>query len=101
MAEGCGQLMRFYMLYLGLQTCTQNARFQPLPDVPQKVRCRGQLIQKHRRFTYRMEVKEIGLAPAPYAIADVDILLEDADVVDFKNLGMVLAEQKPADSKAL
>jgi 3-hydroxymyristoyl/3-hydroxydecanoyl-(acyl carrier protein) dehydratase len=95
MAEGCGQLMRFYMLYLGLQTCTRNARFQPLPDVAQKVRCRGQITQKHRRFTYRMEVKEIGKTPRPYAIADVDILLNETVVVDFKDLGMVLVEKEP------
>lgn len=94
MAEGCGQLMRFYMLYLGLQTCARNARFQPLPDVPQKVRCRGQITQKHRRFTYRMEVKEIGTTPRPYAIADVDILLDETVVVDFKDLGMVLVEKE-------
>jgi PfaB family protein len=95
MAEGCGQLMRFYMLYLGLQTCARNARFQPLPGVPQKVRCRGQIVRKHKRFTYRMEVKEIGTDPRPYAIANVDILLGETVVVDFRDLGMVLVEEEP------
>jgi PfaB family protein len=93
MAEGCGQLMRFYMWFLGLQTCTENARFQPIPRLPQKVRCRGQVIPKDTMITYRMEVKEIGTHPNPYAIADVDILLGDKIVVDFKDLGVVLSEQ--------
>jgi 3-hydroxymyristoyl/3-hydroxydecanoyl-(acyl carrier protein) dehydratase len=39
MAEGCGQLLQVYMLYLGLQLCTLDARFQPLPGVGQVVRC--------------------------------------------------------------
>src|SRR5210317_2496176 len=52
MADGCGQLMRFYMLYLGLQTCTKDARFQPMPRLPQKVRCRGQVIPGHSLLTY-------------------------------------------------
>ena len=93
MAEGCGQLMRFYMCYIGLQTCTENAQFQPVPHLPQKVRCRGQVIQKDPLLTYRMEVKEISAGPKPYAIADVDILLGDKIVVDFKDLGMLLFEK--------
>ena len=93
MAEGCGQLMRFYMYYLGLQTCTRNAQFQPVPHLPQKVRCRGQVVPKDMLLTYRMEVKEIGIHPQPYAIADVDILLDDKVVVDFKDLGMLLSEK--------
>lgn len=93
MAEGCGQVMRFYMWYLGLHTFTENARFQPIPKLPQKVRCRGQVIPRDTMITYRMEVKEIGTGNNPYAIADVDILLEDKIVVDFKDLGVVLTEQ--------
>jgi len=94
MADGCGQLMRFYMLYLGLQTCTKDARFQPMPRLAQKVRCRGQVIPGHALLTYRMEVKEIGTGPKPYAIADVDILLGEKIVVDFKDLGVVMVEKE-------
>ncbi len=93
MADGCGQLMRFYMMFLGLQTRTRNAHFQPLFDLPQQVRCRGQVIPGHSLLTYRMEVKEIGTDPRPYAIADVDILLGDKIVVDFKDLGVAMVEQ--------
>ena len=94
MAEGCGQLLQFYLLFLGLQTCTRDARFQPIPNLPQRVRCRGQVTPKHSLLTYRMEIKEIGTDPRPYAIADVDILLGDKVVVDFKDLGVQLSEKK-------
>ncbi len=108
MAEGCGQLLRFYLLYLGLHTLTEDARFQPVLDLLQKVRCRGQVIPKHTLLTYRMEVREIGTTPQPYAIADLDIIVDDKVVVDFKNLGVVLSERaagkplekKPAPKKA-
>jgi PfaB family protein len=93
MAEGCSQLMRFYMLYLGLQTRTRDGVFQPLRGLPQKVRCRGQVIPEHSLLTYRMEVKEIGTGPGPYAIADIDVLLGEKIVVDFKDLGVSLAER--------
>jgi PfaB family protein len=95
-AEGCGQLMRFFMLYIGLQSCTRNAVFQPIPRLGQKVRCRGQVIPDDALLVYRMEIKEIVAGPEPYAIADVDILLGDKTVVDFKDLGIILAEKDEA-----
>jgi len=93
MAEGCGQLLQFYQLFLGLQVRTKDARFQPISGLPQRVRCRGQVIPTDTLLTYRMEVKEIGLVPVPYAIADVDIILGDRVVVDFKDLGVQLSEK--------
>ena len=44
-------------------------------------------------MTYHVEVKEIGLKPHPYAIADIDILVGDRIVVDFRDLGVQLAEK--------
>ncbi|MCB0567613.1 MAG: hypothetical protein KDD01_24865, partial [Phaeodactylibacter sp.] len=38
-AEGGGNLLRFFMLMLGLQRLTKDARYQPIFDLPQKVRC--------------------------------------------------------------
>ena len=34
MSEGCIQLIQFYILYLGLNTLTNNARFQPIINLP-------------------------------------------------------------------
>ena len=31
-AEGCSQLLQFYLLYLGMQTKMDDARFQPLKN---------------------------------------------------------------------
>ena len=42
---------------------------------------------------YRMVVKEIKLDPIPYAIADIDILVGERVVVDFRDLGVQLAEK--------
>ncbi|CAM2785578.1 beta-ketoacyl synthase N-terminal-like domain-containing protein [Shewanella amazonensis] len=92
MAEGCGQLLQFYMLHLGLHKLTQNGRFQPLKDAPQKVRCRGQVLPQSNRLTYRMEVTDIGLTPSPWAKANIEIILDGKVVVDFQNLGVMLKE---------
>ncbi|MEZ8095639.1 beta-ketoacyl synthase N-terminal-like domain-containing protein [Photobacterium swingsii] len=94
MAEGCGQLLQFYMMYLGMHTQVQNGRFQPLEKAPQKVRCRGQVLPQSAVLTYRMEVTEIGLSPRPYAKANIDILLDGKVVVDFQNLGVMIREEE-------
>jgi len=93
MAEGCVQLLQFFLLHLGLQTLVEDATFQPIHGLPQIVRCRGQVIPGDPKMTYRVEIKEIGLEPHPYAIADIDILVGDRIVVDFRDLGVQLAEK--------
>ena len=93
MAEGCVQLLQFFLLHLGLQTLVEDATFQPIHGLPQIVRCRGQVIPGDPKITYHVEVKEIGFEPHPYAIADIDILVGDRIVVDFRDLGVQLAEK--------
>ncbi|PMG42192.1 beta-ketoacyl synthase N-terminal-like domain-containing protein [Shewanella sp. 10N.286.52.B9] len=93
MAEGCGQLLQFFMLHIGMHTLVENGRFQPLENASQKVRCRGQVLPQHGELTYRMEVTEIGIHPRPYAKANIDILLNGKAVVDFQNLGVMLKEE--------
>ncbi|MCL1112610.1 3-hydroxyacyl-[acyl-carrier-protein] dehydratase FabA [Shewanella basaltis] len=93
MAEGCGQLLQFFMLHIGMHTLVENGRFQPLENASQKVRCRGQVLPQHGELTYRMEVTEIGTSPRPYAKANIDILLNGKVVVDFQNLGVMIKEE--------
>ncbi len=93
MAEGCGQLLQFFMLHIGMHLGVTNGRFQPLENASQKVRCRGQVLPQSGTLTYRMEVIEIGMNPRPYAKANIDILLNGKVVVDFQNLGVMIKEE--------
>jgi len=92
-AEGGGQLLRFYMLLLGMQRLTKDARFQPVLEIPQKVRCRKEIPAKAGKLIYRMDVKEIGLTPEPYVISDLEILYDGFIAVCFENLGLRLQEK--------
>jgi PfaB family protein len=98
MAEGCGQLLQVYMLYLGLQTCTTNARFQPIPGLGQVVRCRGQVTPMSAVLTYRMEITAIGFNPQPFVRCNVAIILHDKTIVHFQDLGLQLCEKSPQPS---
>lgn len=93
MSEGCGQLVMFYMLWLGMNRDVNNARFQPMAGEQQTVRCRGQVTPQSNTLTYRMEVTEIGMLPRPFMKANIDILLDGKVVVDFKNLCVEITEQ--------
>ncbi|MCP4438730.1 MAG: PfaB family protein [Aureispira sp.] len=93
-AEGGGNLLRFFMLMLGLQRMTKDGRYQPVFDLPQKVRCRKEVVpHKDTKLVYKLEVKEIGLVPNPYVIADLEILSDGIVTVHFENLGLQLREK--------
>jgi len=95
--EGCVQLLEFYLLYLGLQLKTDDARFQPILDRPYVIRARGQIVPTDTCYQYRMEVMEIGLTPRPFARANFDIILNGKVIVDFRDLGIELVEKSPND----
>ncbi|WP_372882052.1 beta-ketoacyl synthase N-terminal-like domain-containing protein [Psychromonas sp.] len=93
MSEGCGQMAMFFMLWLGMNSNVNNARFQPMPGEAQTVRCRGQVLPQINTLTYRMEVIEMGMLPRPFIKANIDIILDGKVVVDFKNLCVEIKEQ--------
>ncbi len=101
MSEGCVQLLQFFMLYLGLQTKTIDARFQTMQNIPQPIRCRGQALPKDRLMTYRLEVTEIGLSPKPYARGNVDIIIDGKIVVDFRDVCLELSEKSAQEKQLL
>ena len=44
-------------------------------------------------MTYRLEVKDIRVDPEPYMIANIDVLVDDRIVVDFRDVGVRLVEK--------
>mmetsp|Transcript_23938 Transcript_23938/g.38192 ORF Transcript_23938/g.38192 Transcript_23938/m.38192 type:complete len:1138 (+) Transcript_23938:213-3626(+) len=76
-SDGCSQLLKLYMIWLGLQIKMDDFVFRPVNGHPNKVRCRGQISPHKGKLVYVMEIKEMGFDEEtgdPYAIADVDIL---------------------------
>ena len=93
-AEGGGNLLRFFMLMLGLQRVMDDARFQPVYNIGQKVRCRKQVTPNvDTKLVYRLVIKEIGVMPNPYIIGDLEIISDGIITVHFENLGLQLREK--------
>lgn len=101
MADGCSQLLQFYLLYLGLHASTVDARFQPVTGVSQRVVCRGQVTPEVRRLVYRMEVTELSDGAHPSARANCDVVVDGRTVVRFTDLALALAEKTPQASRPL
>ena len=95
--EGCVRLLEFYMLYLGLQVHTRDARFQPIKDRPYTIRARGQIVPTDTLYSYRMEIVEVGLSPRPFARANFYIIMNDKIIVDFQDLGIEMVEKHPLE----
>ena len=93
MIEGGTELLQFYSLFLGLQICTVDARFQPIPQRPQIARFRGQVTPGTGVLTYRLEITEIGISPQPYAIGNVEVIWGNKTIACVKNLGIQLSEK--------
>ncbi len=92
MTEGCIQLLQFYILYLGLNSLTRNARFQPIPNLAQTGKYGGQIVASNVTLTYELEVTEIGVSPTPFVKAQAKIIRGDRVIGLMKNLGIQLSE---------
>lgn len=95
--EGCGQLLAFYLLYLGLHTRIKDAITQPLLNQNQIGHYRGQITPTTGTITYRVEVTEIGLTPRPYIKAECSAIFNGKTIAVMKNLGLELVP-RPTES---
>jgi 3-hydroxymyristoyl/3-hydroxydecanoyl-(acyl carrier protein) dehydratase len=91
--EACSQLLQFYMLFLGLQTCTTDACFQPIPNLTLVGRNRGQIRPTSAVLTFQLEVIEIGLSPKPFVKANFNVIFKGMVISRGENLGIQLSEK--------
>ena len=83
-SDGCSQLLKLYMIWLGLHKAVEGLTFRPVNGQPNKVRCRGQISPHKGKLVYWVEVNDIGFDKEtgfPYARADVNIIDIDYEKV--------------------
>merc|ERR1719502_2122778 len=76
-SDGCSQILKLYMMHMGLHKAVQSFDFRPIHGVPNKVRCRGQISPHKGKLVYWVEISEMGFnkdTGFPYAKADVNII---------------------------
>jgi hypothetical protein len=63
--------MAFYLAALGYTIDRDGWRFEPVPDAPTVLRCRGRSAPDSRRIGYEVFVREAGRRAVPTLYADV------------------------------
>ena len=101
MYECCLHTLRIYLLRMGWVGEVGKVRYEPVPGVKSRLKCRGQVTETTRRVTYEIEVKELGYRPEPYAIVDALMYADGRPVVEIADMSMRLTGLVREDVEAL
>ncbi len=86
MLDGCSQLLRLYMIYLGFGFQARGGVFHAVPNEEIKVKCRGQVIPGMKRIDTIMHVRKIEPGSRPRVYADAIMYCDGKEVVHIENL---------------
>ncbi|MFQ5805600.1 MAG: beta-ketoacyl synthase N-terminal-like domain-containing protein [Phycisphaerae bacterium] len=91
MHECCSHALRILLLRMGWVGERAGAGYEPLADVPSKLRCRGPVTPATKVVTYEVQLKEIGSAPEPYVIADAFMYADGRRIVQFTDMSLKIS----------
>ncbi len=95
MFEGCLQAMAFYLTACGFTLDKDAWRFEPVPEMTYKLRCRGQALPSSRKLVYEIFVAEVHDGPEPTLIADLLCTVDGVKAFHAQRLGVRLAPDIP------
>ena len=101
MYECCLHTLRVYLLRMGWVGAAGEVRYEPVPGVKSRLKCRGQVTQTTQRVTYEIEIKELGYGPEPYAIVDALMYADGKPVVEIADMSVRLSGLAREDVEAL
>jgi PfaB family protein len=88
MYECCAHTLRVLLLRLGWVSEQADACYEPVQQVPTRLKCRGPVTPASRKVHYMVEIKEIGYHPEPYVVADAHMYADGRYIVFFKDMSM-------------
>ncbi len=105
MYECCLHTLRIYLLRMGWVGERGSVVYEPIPEVPGQLKCRGQVNETTKKVRYEITVKEIGYGRSggeearrhegeadttPYVIADALMYADGRAVVQMNNMSLRL-----------
>lgn len=90
MYECCLHTLRVLLMRMGWVCEEGEARFEPVPGVSSRLKCRGQVIATTKKVIYEVSIKEIGFRPEPFVICDALMYADGKPIVDIANLTLRL-----------
>jgi len=97
MLEGCLQLMAFYLSALGHTLQRDGWTFEPVPDTPFKLSCRGQVTPRSKELTYELFVREVHDGPLPTLMADLLCTVDGLKAFHAQDVALQLSPGWPMD----
>jgi acyl transferase domain-containing protein/3-hydroxymyristoyl/3-hydroxydecanoyl-(acyl carrier protein) dehydratase len=97
MLDGCIQAMSFYLAATGFTVDRDGWRFEPVPERPYSMRCRGQVTPASRAMRYEVFVSALSATPYPTLQADVLVTVDQVKAVHVRNLCVRLVPDYPLD----
>ena len=98
MVEACIEALSFYIAGLGYTTRRDGWRFQPLPEQPFELKCRGEINPQTTRVAYEVHVEEVWSEPKPTVICDVVGFVDGQAAFHAHRIGVELAPDWPLTS---
>ena len=99
MFEGCLHALSFYMAHLGLTLRKDGWRFEPVPDTPYQLRCRGQVTPQARELIYEVFIEEVIVDGVPTVWADFLCTVDGLKAFHAKRVGVQLTPDWPISSR--
>jgi 3-oxoacyl-(acyl-carrier-protein) synthase/3-hydroxymyristoyl/3-hydroxydecanoyl-(acyl carrier protein) dehydratase len=88
MYQCCEQTLRIFLQRLGWVAADGDAAYQPVCGVEAVLKCRGPVTPDTRRVIYRVDLRELGYDPCPYAVADALMFADGEPIVMFSGLSL-------------
>jgi 3-hydroxymyristoyl/3-hydroxydecanoyl-(acyl carrier protein) dehydratase len=86
MYECCLHTLRIFLMRMGWIGEEGEITCEPIPEVPSRLKCRGQVIASTKIVTYEVTIKELGYRPEAFAIADALMYADGKPIVEITDM---------------
>lgn len=100
MFEACLEAMAFQLAWQGFTLRRDGWRFQPVPELPFKLQCRGQVLPTSKRLVTEVFVEELVAGPLPTLYADLLCTVDGLKAFHARRVALQLVPDWPLDEAA-
>jgi len=97
MYECCAHALRVFVLRMGWISSNEDVRFGAVTGIDSVLKCRGPVTPATKKVIYEVDVKEIGVDPEPYVIADAHMYADGHRIVYFESMSLKLSGTTQAE----
>jgi acyl transferase domain-containing protein len=97
MYECCAHTLRVFLQRIGWITDKAEVRYEPVAGIESVLKCRGPVTPRTRHVVYEIEIRDLGLDPEPYAVADAHMFADGRRIVFFDSISMKLSNATQED----